>query len=742
MSRPRIVCMLLALVTLLVYLPVRHYPFVNYDDGKYVAENPVIQAGLTWAGIKYAFTTLAYVSDWHPLVWLSLMLDCQLFGVNAGWMHLVNVFFHAINAVLLFLLLLRLTCALWQSALVAALFAWHPLRVESVAWVTERKDVLFLFFGLLALMAYVRYAQRQAKVESPRSSAGTALLPLPARGATGDYAWALLFFALGLMSKPMLVTLPFVFLLLDYWPLQRVPVSKSVISMWSRLVWEKWPFFGLAAASCMVTSIAQQRGHADAPQEPWPMQLRLGNAVVACANYLLKSVYPVHLAVIYPMPMEIPTLPMLAAAMTLILTSWLVWRARRQEPYLLTGWLWFLGTLLPVIGLAQVGGGYAAMADRYTYFPQIGLFLGATFCIGHWTAKLRLNPVVMISVAGIVLAGCLILTARQLQYWRDGETLFRHALAVTQANPVAQNNFGTALLQEGRMDEAIAHFQKAVEISPNYADAHINLGVVLTQKGQVNEAITHYQKALQERPNFAIAHNNLGNILLQNGQLDEAITHYQKALAIQPDYAEAYYNLGNALSHKGQVDEAIAHYQKAVAIKPDYVMAHNNLGNILLKNGQVEEAITHYQKALAIQPDYAEAHNNLGNALSQKGQLDEAIAHYHRVLVLDTNSTNCLNNLAWLLATASDPRWRNGGEAVRLAERACQLTQYKEATMLGTLAAAYAEAGRFNDAIATAQKAHDLALAHGEKDIAARNEELLALYQSGRAYHQETKTVP
>jgi Flp pilus assembly protein TadD len=675
MSRPRIVCVLLALATLLVYLPVGYYGFADYDDRSYITQNPMVQAGLTWKGVKWAFTT-AHASNWHPLTWLSHMLDCQLFGLSAGGPHLVNVLFHTLNAVLLFVLLLRLTSAFWQSTLIAALFAWHPLRVESVAWVAERKDVLSACFGLLTLTAYVRYAERVTSGKWQVTETGKAVsvpdVSRVTRHSSPFYGLALLFFALGLMSKPMLVTLPFVLLLLDYWPLQRVPGSGLGLARWSRLVLEKGPFFALAAASCVVTFIVQQHGEAVVTLTSYPLRFRLENAVVAYVEYLLKSVWPVHLAVIYPLPKDLPLVPVLAATMTLILISWLVWRRRRPEPYLLTGWLWFLGMLVPVIGLVQVG--LQSMADRYTYLPQIGLFLGATFCIGHWAAKLRLNPGVMISVAGIVLSGCLILTARQLQYWRDSETLFRHALAVTQDNSIAQNNLGYIILQRGQVDEAIIHFRKALGIRANYADAYINLGVAFAQKGQV--------------------------------------------------------------------DEAIAHLQKALEILPDSAQAHNDLGFVLFQKRQVHEAVVHYQRALEIQPSFVLAQNNLADALLRERQVDEVIAYCRRLLEADTNSTVALNNLAWLLATVPDPYWRNGGEAVRLAERACQLTQYKEATMLGTLAAAYAEAGRFNDAVATAQKARTVALAHGQKEVAARNEELLALYQSGRAYHQEIKTVP
>jgi Flp pilus assembly protein TadD len=633
MSRPRtvFVCTLLALVTLLVYLPVRNYPFVNLDDGKYVTENPIVQAGLTWAGVKYAFTTW-YGNFWHPLTCLSHMLDCQLFGLNAGRHHLVSVLFHATNAVLLLLLLWRMTGAFWQSAFIAALFAWHPLRVESVTWVAERKDVLSAFFGLLTLMAYVRYAHgvNSGMWQVTRTN------PIKSRVTchASRYYWlALLFFALGLMSKPTLVTLPFVFLLLDYWPLRRVTgdgwrVTGDKKSIWKlstlnpsasafgygatapkrseggqlSTIFEKWPFFALAAASCVVTFIAQKRGEAVAPLGGYPLSSRIANAAVAYVKYLFNSIYPVNLAVIYPLPREIPWVQVVGAMMVLAVISWVIWRARRQRPYLLTGWLWYLGMLVPAIGLVQVGP--QAMADRFTYLPLIGVFIGVVFGLGDLAKKLRLGPMVMISVAGIVLAGCLFATARQLRFWRDGETLSERALAVTKDNLVAHYTLGNCLLQRGQVEEAIAQFQKALEIEPGYTEAHDNLGIAFLHKGQVNEAMAQFQKALE----------------------------------LQPDNVEVQ------------------------------------------------------------------------------------------------------NNLAWVLATAPNASLRNGVKAVRLAQRAKQLSGGQNPAIIGTLAAAYAEAGRFPEAVTTARQA--LQLATGQTSPAAVDalRTQIGLYQAGLPFRDPSLT--
>jgi tetratricopeptide (TPR) repeat protein len=735
MSRPRIVCVLLALVTLLVYLPVRHYAFVNFDDPDYVTENPMVQAGLTWSGCQWAFTTW-HASNWHPLTWLSHMVDWQLFGLNAGGHHLVNVLFHATNAVLLFLLLLRLTSALWQSALIAALFAWHPLHVESVAWVAERKDVLSAFFGLLTLMAYVRYAQSRSKVEGRGSRADIAVQALDSRllgaakrsgdGSTRDYLLVLFFFACGLMSKPMLVTLPFVFLLLDYWPLQRLPDFELRISRWSRLVWEKWPFFALAAASCVVTFIAQKRGEAVVSLGGYPLSSRIANAAVAYGKYLFNSVYPVNLAVIYPLPIyslpkENPWVQVAGAIIVLAMISWVIWRARRQRPYLLTGWLWYLGMLVPVVGLVQVGS--QAMADRFTYLPLIGVFIGVVFGLGDLAKKLRLEPMVMASVAGVVLAGCLFATARQLRFWRDSETLFEHTLAATKDNPIAQSNLGTALSEAGQPQEAAEHFGEALRLNPGYAPAHYNLGVALTQTGHLQEAMEHFREALRLNPDYAKAHYNLGVALTQTGHLQEAIEHFREALRLNPDYAPAHYNLGHALLQTGQPQEAIEHFQEALRLKLDDAPAHNNLGVALVQTGQPQEAIKHYQEALRLQPNLPEAQYNLGNALLQTGQPQEATAHFQEALRLKPDYAMAHNNLGVALAQTGQPQ-----EAIKHYQEALRL-QPNLPDAHCDLGITLTEVGRLTEAITHFEQALQLEPNHPK----AHNGLGLVLLQNGQA---------
>jgi tetratricopeptide (TPR) repeat protein len=618
---PVALCSILVVVTLLIYLPVRQYAFTNYDDTDYVAQNGLVQAGLTWTGVKWAFTTLA-ANNWHPLTWLSLMLDCQIFGLNAGWSHLVNALFHAANAVLLFIWLLRLTGALWPSAFIAALFAWHPLHVESVAWVAERKDVLSAFFGLLTLLAYTGYARKRLKAESPGTKTDKADQAPAFRLPPLDYFLALLFFALGLMAKPMLVTLPFVLLLLDYWPLQRVPNFELRWSSWSRWIWEKWPFFLLSAASCVVTVVAQRAGVV--PSEGYSVYSRLGNAAMAYVRYLFMMVYPVDLAVLYPLPKEIPWEQVAGAIIALAAVSWLIWRARRKRPYLLTGWLWYLGMLVPVIGLVQVGP--QALADRYTYLPLIGVFLGTTFGLADWWEQLRQKSILLVPVAILVLGGCLFGTAWQLRFWRNSETLFKRALAITKNNPIIESNLGNALSEAVRPQEAIKHFQAALQLQPDNAMIHDNLGAALFQMSQTQMAIEQFQEALRLKPDDVLAHSDWGKAMLQTGHPQEAAAQFREVLRLNPRDAKACYNLGLALLENGQADEAIAQFQAALQLLPDDAMVHNNLGVALVRAGNLPEAIKHYREALRFQPNFPEAHCDLGLALLQTGQIEKAIA--------------------------------------------------------------------------------------------------------------------
>ncbi|MGO8680684.1 MAG: tetratricopeptide repeat protein, partial [Limisphaerales bacterium] len=456
--------------------------------------------------------------------------------------------------------------------------------------------------------------------------------------------------------------------------------------------------------------------------------------------YLGQMIYPAGLAVLYPHPGSGLALWKIIAAFVLLLaiSAWAI-AAWRKRPWFLFGWLWYLGMLVPVIGLIQ--SGLRAQADRYTYLPQIGLYVLLTWAAADLCAGWRHRRGVLGGGATVILVALLFCARAQTAYWRNSELLWTHTLACTSDNSVAHNDLGNALLQKGSVDEAMAHYQKALQIDPDYVDACYNLGNALLQKGAVDEAIAHYQKALQINPDYAKACNNLGNVLVQKGSVDEAIIHFQKALQIKPDFAEAHDNLGNALLRKGKVDEAIVHFQKALQIEPDFAEPCNNLGIALAQKGQVAEAIAHFQRALQIKPDFAEAHNNLDTALRKMGNVAEAITHLQKILQIQPDSPDVLNNLAWRLATCPDAHIRDGVQAVKYAERACELTHHGVTILVGTLAAAYAEAGRFDDAIAAAQKACALAAAAGEPDLLEKNRKLLALYRAHQPYHEAAEEV-
>jgi tetratricopeptide (TPR) repeat protein len=807
------VCIFLAAVIWVVFGQTLRYDFVNYDDNPYVHENPVVQKGLTWEGFRWALT-YGNIGHWHPLTWVSHMLDCQFYGLNPGGHHLTNILLHTAAAILLFLVLRRMTGALWRSAFVAAVFAIHPLHVESVAWVAERKDVLSGVFFMLTIGAYVRYVRRPPSVIR--------------------YGTVVLFFALGLLSKNMLVTLPFVLLLLDYWPLNRFSGFSPQVLL--RRVAEKIPLFVLTVASCVATALVPEKLTA----ERLPFGLRMENAVVSYVTYLWQMIHPSGLACLYPNPANYLPFWQVAGALGLLLAiSGAVWAFRKTHPYLVVGWLWYLGMMIPVIGIVQIS--YYAHADRYTYLPQIGLYLLVTWAVADLCAGWRHRRVVLGGCATVILVALIFCARVQTSYWRNSESLWTYTLACTSDNFIGHYALGNALFQKGSVDEAIVHYQKALQINPDFAGAHNNLGSALLKKGSVDEAIAHYQRALQITPGYAEAHNSLGNALLQKGEVDEAIAQYQKALQITPDSAEAHNNLGNALFQKGSVDEAIAHYQKALQINSDFVGAHNNLGNALLQKGRVDEAITHFQKALQInpdnveahnslgnallkkgnvdeaivhyqkalqinpdsmeahynlgnafrqkgridkaivhyqkalqinpdyaeahnnlgsaflqmgrmdeaiiqyqtalriKPDYAEAHNNLGNAFRQMGRMDEAIVHYQKALQIKPDYPGALNNLARVLATCPQASLRNGNKAVELAQRANQLTGDGNPVVLGTLAAAYAEAGRFPEAVKTAQRALQLAERQSNTALADAIRSQLKLYQAGIPFHQESQ---
>ncbi len=742
------ICVFLAVIVWAVFGQTLRYEFVNYDDNLNVYENPAVKSGLTLNNILRVFQ-FSHSDYWHPLTMMSHMLDCQFYGLWPGGHHLTNVLLHATVAMLLFLVLRRMTGFLWRSAFVAAVFAIHPLRVESVAWVSERKDMLHGVFFLLAIGAYMRYVRQSWSL--------------------ARYLAVVILFTLGLMSKPTLMPLPFVLLLLDYWPLGRFAKfagGPEWFGVPRRLLLEKIPLLALAAASGVEAAIGNAPGFE--PSKTLPRMLQLSNAMVSYVAYIWQMVYPGRLALPYPFPMGgLPSGEVIGAVILLVCISTVLFRLRQKHPCWLVGWLWYLGMLVPMIGFMQAG--MMARADRYTYLPQIGLYLLLTWGAAELCAGWRHRRMVLVGCATVILAALIFCSRTQASYWRNNESLWTHTLACTSDNFVAHNNLGDALLRKGQVNEAIAHFQAALQINPNYVAAHNNLGNALFQQGEVDEAMAQYQKALHINPDYAKAYNNLGNALLQKGRVDEAMAQYQKTLQIEPNDVKAHINLGNILLQKGSVDEAMAHYQKALQINPNYAKAHINLGNILLQKGSVDEAMAHYQKALQINPDSAEAHNNLGNALLQKGRVDEAIVHYQitvqiepdnaeahinlgnallkmnraadaiphfqTALKLLPDSAEVQNDLAWVMATCPQASLRNGKAAVELARRANQLTGDGNPAMLGTLATAYAEAGQFPEALETAQRALQLAERQSNTALADALRSQIKLYQSGLPFH-------
>jgi Flp pilus assembly protein TadD len=627
-----LIAALLVLVTIAIYWPVMRHDFVNYDDPAYVTDNPQVRAGLTCEGLAWAFGRVhGDGTYWHPLSWVSHMVDCQLYGLKPGDHHRTSMLLHAANAVLVFLVFRRMTGAFWRCVALAALFALHPLQVDSVAWVAERKNLLSAFFWLLTLWAYVRYAEVQSPAfhVTGRGSRTTHHFSL-------FYVLSLFFLACGLMCKPVLVTLPVVLLLLDYWPLQRfqrstlnaqlstspplhgldLKTQDSRLKVLLPLLWEKLPFFALAVASSIITVLAHQAlGMLDSVSRlPW--DARLENALVSYVRYLGKTFWPSHLAVFYPYPTAWPMWEVVTCALLLLAISGLVLGTARSRPWLFVGWFWFLGVLVPFIGLIQAGA--QAMADRFMYVPALGMFVALIWGL-HGLAKggrYQQNGLSVAGAAAIVL--CLVLTRQQLGHWTDSEALFRHALEATENNYLAHLNLGSALDEKGQIDEAIKEFREAIRLKPDYALAHNNLGMALDGKGQIDEAIKEFQEAIRLKPDYALPHNNLGNALVRKGQIEEAIRALQEAIRLKPDYAEAHNNLGNALVRKGQTGEGIRQYQEAVRLRPDYALAHNNLGGAFVRTGQIDEAIREFQEAIRLKPDYALAHNNLARALAMK----------------------------------------------------------------------------------------------------------------------------
>ena len=649
------ICLLLAAVTVAVYWPVTGYEFVGYDDPDFVTANSMVQAGVTVPGLQYAMHA-EVARNWHPVTLLSHMLDCQLFKLNAGRHHLTSLLLHTANTLLLFLVLRRMTGALWRSALVAALFAWHPLHVESAAWIAERKDVLSALFWWLTLWAWLGYTDASKN-----------------RGAKSKlfYFLAVFLFLLAAMSKPMVVTLPCVLLLLDFWPLGRfqlrapppavregraksraappaVKPAANLLPPW-RLLLEKIPFFAISAALCIETFSIQQHGGAMLDTANLPLVSRIGNAFISYVRYPAKMFWPGNLSALYIRTGDWPPWEVAGAALLLAgLTAWIVAQARTR-PWLALGWFWYAGMLVPVIGLVQVG--MQTMADRYTYLPLTGLFIILAWGGADLAARFRPPKYVPAVLAALSLAACLVLTARQIPCWQDSETLFKKMIAVSNKNFMAHFNLGNFYSRHEKTDLAITHYREALAAEPNYAEAHNNLGGVLLDQKLYDEAIQHYQDAARLKPS-STAWFNLANTFADAARarhdtnlFAQSVQAFQQALQLDPDSIATRNNLGMVWQDRNRNDLAIPEFEAAVRVKPDFELGHFNLANSLARAGRLDEAITHYQTAARLNPGRVEAFNGQGVSYARQGKMEVAARQFRRVTELTPGDSGGWENL-------------------------------------------------------------------------------------------------
>jgi tetratricopeptide (TPR) repeat protein len=765
-----LVCILLVVAVAVVFGQTAFFDFVNLDDDQYITNNPAVQQGLSLDGIRWAWTN-SLVGNWHPLTTMSLMFDWQFFRMEARGYHIHNVILHAVTTVVLFLMLRRMTGVLWLSALATAIFAIHPLRAESVAWVTERKDVLSGLFFMLTLGAYVLYV---------------------AKPSWYRYAVVFVVFALGLMCKAMLVTLPVVMLLLDYWPLGRLQPSANDLGKGKgakrdetlrRAAWlvvEKIPLFLLAlvfSATTAYLSYTVVRAMAILP-----LGVRLASAPVSCVIYLGQMFWPCNLAANYPSNSAPPAWQVVGACAVLLAISGAVLWGWRKRPYLLFGWLWYLVTILPVIGL--VAGGNQLRADRYTYLTQIAITVALVWAVADWSASWPRRRWVLAVVSSLLVIALMAAAAYQTSFWKDSEKLWRHALACTSENGVAHEHLALALVRRTRetdseqerheapalIAEAKEHYLEAIRIAPQSAMALCNLAILLENEGQLDQSIVFLRRALEVHPEMAEIRYNLANVLRNNGNVEEAIKSYEQAIEQSPDFAPPYHNLASILRSQGKVDEAIERYHQAIGANPSFVDAYNNLGLTLDEAGRTEEAVEYYQQALQIRPDYPAAHFNWGNALFRMGRPEEAVGHYEEALrsapqftPLYLNLTRALLALgrlkeaidygrktaqtnpnepvvllqaAWLMAIHPASEGGDAELAVQLADRACNLTGRRDLSCLDALAVAYASAGRFKEAIATATAAYNLAKSTNQGAMAQEIHMRLQLYRQEKPYRE------
>jgi len=665
--------------------------FVNYDDPMYITDNKHIQQGFTWDGVVWAFKS-GYAVNWHPVTWLSHMLDCQFFGLNPRGHHLTSLLLHIANTLLLFYVLRKMTGALWASAFAAAVFGLHPLHVQSVGWVSERKDVLSTLFWLLTLLSYIRYVQdRNFK----------------------RYLITILLFAVGLMAKPMLVTLPIVMLLLDYWPLNRFTGSlaetgstsspqaekkykkssaKSAVSAVKSPVWlivEKIPLFVLSAVSCLITFFVQQQGGAVATFDKISPALRLCNIPLAYSAYIIKTIIPSGLMAYYPYNPNASILLIAAAVLFLAVVSIAVIFLRR--PYLIVGWLFFIITLVPVIGIIQVGG--QSMADRYMYIPMIGLLIMIAYGLKEIAERVPLSRFMLVPAAAVCLSAMSIATWINVGYWKNTFTLFAHAIEVMPANHVALLYLGNTLSEQKNDSGAIEYYKKSVEAAPGFAEARFNLALALFHDNKFDKALEQYNMVLNIKENYPRVHFYIANVLAKTGHTDSAAKHYSIAIENDPDDIEAYSNWAVMLAEKGQIEQAVEKYNKALAIKPDNADVHNNLGNALKNQGKLAQAAEHYQKALSLKPDFAQAQVSFADTLRMQGRFDDAIEHYKLALKADSNSSDACYGLGVVMSQTNHP-----DQAVDWYRKAIELDA-SNIFAQGQLGLALAGQGKIDDAI-------------------------------------------
>lgn len=717
----------LAVLTAAAFEPVRHNDFVQYDDETYITQNPHVLKGLTWEGFRWAFTDNNLTANWHPLTWMSLMLDIELFGPNPLAFHLHNLLLHSISAVLLFYLLARVTGAIWPAAFVAMVFGIHPLRVESVAWAAERKDVLSVLFFMVTLAAYIHYTNK---------------------GGLCRYLFVILCFALGLTAKPMLVTVPIVLLILDFWPLQN-PCRKTI----ARLITEKIPLLVLSLASCVVTYRVQQGG--GSMMVNLPLHFRISNALFSYVNYIGKMLYPVKLGVLYPYSIDRPVWHVIAACLLLLTITGFAVYGYRRYPWLAAGWCWYLVTLFPVIGIVQVG--LQASADRYTYLPSIGITIALAWGIAHLTETWPFRKILSGISICLPAAVLIVATRVQLTYWKDAAALFEHTLAVTENNVIMHSNLAVALERQNRMDLAMEHAQKAIRIQPESLDANNNMAIILIQQQQYQQAAMYAQKALQIQPNNFKAHNTMAVILAQNNQLDQAISHLQAALDSQPDDIESNNNMAAILNQRRQFDQAWPYLIKVLQIQPDNSEANITMADILIERQQYEQAALCLDRILPTDSNRAEAYYRTGIILEARGQLDKSEAAYQQALQSDPNHADVLCNLGVLCGKKGDfnraveyllkslqanpdsaKTCHNLGFALNLQGRTEQAVFYYRKAMelepdnykrYRDLASCLHAAGKSQEAADTVQKAIDLARSCGQTEQIPQMEQRLRLYR-------------